>query len=196
MTSTTTPDRTVTERLRAEHGPALSLGNDCDLSDDLVVEIDQGAHLTIGDRVSIRRGSTIQVHRGATVAIGNDVAIGEHTFISAMAGIRLGDGCALSNMVDLHDHNHRPRTAANVPTGQLVPWASGYEAAPIVIEPAAILSNKVTVTAGSASGPTRWSGRTRSSPTASPPTPSPRASRPSAAATSTAPPRRERTTAP
>jgi lysophospholipase L1-like esterase len=40
------------------------------------------------------------------------------------------------------------RTAAAVPTGQLVPWASGFEAAPIIIEPGAILSNKVTVTAG------------------------------------------------
>ncbi|GLW74736.1 hypothetical protein Kpho02_70330 [Kitasatospora phosalacinea] len=148
MTSTTSPAQSTAERLRAEHGPALTLGDDCDLPNDLQVEIDQGAHLTIGDRVSIRRGSTIQVHRGATVAIGADVAIGEHTFISAMAGIRIGDGAALSNMCDLHDHNHRPRTAAHVPTGQLVPWASGFEAAPIVIEPGAILSNKVTVTAG------------------------------------------------
>ncbi|MFI6112891.1 GDSL-type esterase/lipase family protein [Kitasatospora sp. NPDC051164] len=148
MTSTTSPAPSAAERLRAEHGTALTLGDDCDLPDDLVIEIDHGAHLTIGDRVSIRRGSTIQVHRGATVAIGADVAIGEHTFISAMAGIRIGDGAALSNMVDLHDHNHRPRTAANVPTGQLVPWASGFEAAPIMIGPGAILSNKVTVTAG------------------------------------------------
>ncbi|MFE2639441.1 GDSL-type esterase/lipase family protein [Streptomyces scopuliridis] len=148
MTSTTPPAPSAAERLRAEHGPALTLGDDCDLPDDLVVEIDTGAHLTLGNRVSIRRGSTIQVHRGATVAIGDDVAIGEHTFISAMAGIRIGTGAALSNMVDLHDHNHRARTTEHVPTGQLVPWASGFEAAPIIIEPGAILSNKVTVTAG------------------------------------------------
>lgn len=148
MTSTTPSRPAAAERLRAEHGPALTLGDDCDLPDDLQVEIDPGAHLTLGNRVSIRRGSTIQVHRGATVAIGDDVAIGEHTFISAMAGIRIGTGAALSNMVDLHDHNHRPRTAEHVPTGQLVPWASGFEAAPIIIEPGAILANKVTVTAG------------------------------------------------
>jgi acetyltransferase-like isoleucine patch superfamily enzyme/lysophospholipase L1-like esterase len=147
MTSTS-PDQSTADRLIAEHGPALTLGSDCDLSDDLVVEIDSAAHLTIGDRVSIRRGATIQVHRGATVAIGNDVAIGENTFISAMVGISLGDGAALSNMVDLHDHNHRVRSADNVPTGQLVPWASGFEAAPVIVEPGAILSNKVTVTAG------------------------------------------------
>ena len=148
MTSTPAPAPSAAERLRAEHGPALTLGDDCDLPDRLVVEIDQGAHLTIGDRVSIRRGSTIQVHRGATVAIGDDVAIGENTFISAMAGIRIGTGAALSNMCDLHDHNHRTRTTEHVPTGQLVPWASGFEAAPIIIEPGAILSNKVSVTAG------------------------------------------------
>jgi acetyltransferase-like isoleucine patch superfamily enzyme/lysophospholipase L1-like esterase len=148
MTSTDLTDLPLADRLRAEHGPALALGVDCSLPDDLVIEIDTGAHLRIGDRVAIRRGVTIQVHRDATVAIGDDVAIGEHTFVSAMVGIRIGDGAALSNMVDLHDHNHRVRTAAAVPTGQLVPWASGFEAAPIVIEPGAILSNKVTVTAG------------------------------------------------
>jgi acetyltransferase-like isoleucine patch superfamily enzyme len=144
----TAPDLSAADRLLAEHGPALTLGSDCDLPDDLVVEIDTGAYLRIGDRVCIRRGSTIQVHRGATVAIGNDVAIGENTFISAMVGIRLGDGAALSNMVDLHDHNHRVRSVDNVPTRQLVPWASGFEAAPIIVEPGAILSNKVTVTGG------------------------------------------------
>jgi acetyltransferase-like isoleucine patch superfamily enzyme len=152
VTSTAPAALSVVDRLRAEHGDALTLGVDCDLPDDLVIEIDHGAHLSIGDRVSIRRGCTIQAHRGATVAIGNDVAIGEHTFLSAMVGIRLGDGAALSNMVDLHDHNHRVRSASNVPTGQLVPWASGFEAAPIIIEPGAILSNKVTVTAGARIG--------------------------------------------
>jgi len=147
MTSTS-QDLSVADRLRAQHGPALTLGRDCDLPDDLVIELDTDAHLTIGDRVSIRRGTTIQVLRGATIAIGNDVAIGEHVFISAMAGIRLGDGAALSNMVDLHDHNHRERSTTHMPGGELVPWASGFEAAPIVIEPGAILSNKVTVTGG------------------------------------------------
>ncbi|MFF8786731.1 GDSL-type esterase/lipase family protein [Streptomyces sp. NPDC015125] len=147
-TSTTPPRQSAAERLRAEHGPALTLGDDCDLPDDLQVEIDPGAHLSLGDRVSIRRGSTIQVHRGATIAIGDDVAIGEHTFISAMVGISIGAGAALSNMVDLHDHNHRARSATNTPDGELVPCASGFEGAPIVIEPGATLSNKVTITAG------------------------------------------------
>lgn len=114
MTSTTPRRPSTTERLRAEHGPALTLGDNCDLPDDLVVEIAPGAHLMLGSRVSICRGSTIQVHRGATVSIGDDVAIGEHTCISAMAGIRIGPGATLSNMVNLHDHKHRPRTSAYV----------------------------------------------------------------------------------
>jgi acetyltransferase-like isoleucine patch superfamily enzyme/lysophospholipase L1-like esterase len=152
VTSTAPTALSVADRLRAEHGDALTVGVDCDLPEDILIEIDHGAHLSIGDRVSIRRGCTIQVHRRATVAIGNDVAIGEHTFLSAMVGIRIGAGAALSNMVDLHDHNHRVRSAGNVPTGELVPWASGFEAAPIIIEPGAILSNKVTVTAGARIG--------------------------------------------
>ncbi|WP_055530110.1 GDSL-type esterase/lipase family protein [Streptomyces graminilatus] len=146
MTSTTSPDRSVAERLSAEHGPALTLGDSCTLPDDLVVEIAPGAHLTIGDRVSIGRGCTIQVHRGATVAIGDDVSMGECIFVSAMAGIRLGDGCTLSSTVDLRDHTRRP--VAHPPGGQSVPWTSGFEAAPIIIEAGAILSPKVTVTAG------------------------------------------------
>ncbi len=141
-------DTAVAERLRAEHGPALTIGEDCDLPDDLVIELDPGARLTIGRHVSIRRGTTIQVHRGATIAIGDYAAVGENVFLSAMVGIRLGAGCALSNYVDIHDHNHRERSAANVPDGQLTPWASGFEAAPIVIEPGATISNKVSVTAG------------------------------------------------
>jgi acetyltransferase-like isoleucine patch superfamily enzyme len=147
MTSAT-EDTRVADRLRLVHGPALTLGEDCELPDDLVIELDPDARLTIGHHVSIRRGTTIQVHRRATVAIGDYVAIGENVFLSAMVGIRLGTGCALSNYVDIHDHNHRERSAANVPDGQLTPWASGFEAAPIVIEPGAIISNKVSVTAG------------------------------------------------
>lgn len=108
-----------------------------------MVEIDDDAYLTLGDRVAIRRGTTIQAHRGAMIAIGNDVAIGENCFLSAMAGIRLGDGSALSNMVDIHDHNHHERSVVRVPGGHLLPWASGFSTAPIVVEPGAIISNKV-----------------------------------------------------
>jgi lysophospholipase L1-like esterase len=60
----------------------------------------------------------------------------------------IGAGCALSNYVDLHDHNHRERSAANVPDGETTPWASGFDAAPIMIGPGATISNKVSVTAG------------------------------------------------
>lgn len=141
------PSGTV-ERLRARFGAAIEVGQDCDIASDVVIELDAGAVLVIGDRVGIRRGTTIQVHRGATVVVGDDVAIGENVFISAMVGIRLGDGCALSNMVDLHDHNHRERSLAHAPDGALVPWAGGFDGAPIVVEPGALISNKVSITAG------------------------------------------------
>jgi acetyltransferase-like isoleucine patch superfamily enzyme/lysophospholipase L1-like esterase len=140
--------RTVADRLREQYRQAIRLGRDCDLPKDLVVELDQDAVLVLGDRVCIRRGTTIQVHRGATIVIGDDVAIGENVFLSAMVGIRLGEGCALSNMVDLHDHNHRERSTAHAPHGDLVPWAGGFTGAPIIIEPGALISNKVSVTAG------------------------------------------------
>ncbi|MEV8517447.1 GDSL-type esterase/lipase family protein [Dactylosporangium sp. NPDC051484] len=138
----------ISADLRQRHGTAIRIGDDCDLAADVAVEIDDGGLLVLGDRVSIRRGTTIQVHRGATITIGDDVAIGEHVFLSAMIGIRIGAGVGISNMVDLHDHSHRDRSTTNVPDGDLKPWASGFAGAPIIIESGAVLSNKVTITAG------------------------------------------------
>lgn len=146
MSTLETP--TTADRLRSQHGPAITIGDGCDLPGDLCVEIDDDARLVLGDRVSIRRGTTIQVHRGGTVLIGHDVAIGENTFISAMVGIRIGAGVGISNMVDLHDHNHRERSHANLSGGETTPWASGFAGAPIIIETGAVLSNKVSITAG------------------------------------------------
>ncbi|MCX4094562.1 GDSL-type esterase/lipase family protein [Nocardia sp. alder85J] len=146
----TSVDSSQADALRHKHGSAISIGESCDLPADLTVELDPGATLHLGNRVSIRRGTTIQVNRGATIHIGNDVAIGEHVFLSAMVSITIGDGVGISNMVDLHDHNHRTRTHQHL-TGSddsVTPWASGFDAAPITIETGAILSNKTTVTAG------------------------------------------------
>jgi acetyltransferase-like isoleucine patch superfamily enzyme len=142
-----TTDSTVAA-LEARFGSALRIGTGCELAADLAVELDDDAVLVLGDRVTIRRGTTIQVHRGATVTIGNDVAIGEHTFISAMIGIRIGDGAALSNMVDLHDHNHPDRSVSHLRGGELTPGASGFTGAPIIIESGALIANKVSITAG------------------------------------------------
>lgn len=138
----------LSDDLKNRFGDAIRIGADCDLPADLCIEIDDDAVLVLGDRVSIRRGTTIQVHRGATVAIGDDVAIGENTFISAMIGIRIGDGVGISNMVDLHDHNHRDRSIAHLPDGEPTPWASGFAGAPIIIETGAVISAKVSITAG------------------------------------------------
>ncbi|RSM45681.1 hypothetical protein DMB66_50590, partial [Actinoplanes sp. ATCC 53533] len=138
----------LSDDLKTRFGDAIWIGADCDLPADLCVEIDADAVLVLGDRVSIRRGTTIQVHRGATVAIGDDVAIGENTFISAMIGIRIGAGVGISNMVDLHDHNHRDRSIAHLPDGEPTPWASGFAGAPIIIETGAVISAKVSITAG------------------------------------------------
>jgi acetyltransferase-like isoleucine patch superfamily enzyme len=145
MTSAT-EDTGFADRLRAQHGPALAVGEDCDLSGDFVIELAPDARLTIGHHVSIRRGTTIQVHRGATIAIGDYAAIEENVLLCAMVGIRLGTGCAPANYVDIHDHREGPTT--NASSGQLAPRASGIAAAPIVIEPGATLSSKVAVTPG------------------------------------------------
>ena len=141
-------DPTVAAELRSRFGTAITIGEDCDLTADLCVEIDDDAILVLGDRVSIRRGTTIQAHCGSHVRIGDDVAIGEHVFISAMVGVIIGDGVGISNMVDMHDHNHRERSTVHLPDATLTPWASGFAAAPIVIETGAVISNKATIAAG------------------------------------------------
>lgn len=139
----------VGDAWRMQFGDRLRLGADCQLSPDVRLEVAEGALLVIGDRVTILRGTTIQVNRNATVVIGNDVAIGENVFMSAMIGIRMGDGSALASMVEVHDHNHRVRSYSHVEQQEpLVPWASGFVGAPIIIESGALISNKVTLTAG------------------------------------------------
>lgn len=146
MTATDTENELVA--LQARFGASLTIGEGCDLAPDLAIEIDDDATVVIGDRVSVRRGTTIQAHQGGHVLIGNDVAIGENVFISAMIGIRVGDGVGISNMVDLHDHNHRERSHHNLRSPELVPWTSGFTGAPIVVEAGAVLSNKASITAG------------------------------------------------
>jgi acetyltransferase-like isoleucine patch superfamily enzyme/lysophospholipase L1-like esterase len=146
MTATDTDN--LQADLRERFGAALTIGEGCDLAPDLIIEIDDDATVSLGDRVSIRRGTTIQAHRGGHVMIGDDVAMGENVFISAMIAIRIGDGVGISNMVDLHDHNHRERSHHNLPVPELAPWASGFAGAPIIVEAGAVLSNKASITAG------------------------------------------------
>ena len=134
--------------LRARFGSAVRIGEDADISPDITIEIEPSAVLTMGARVSIRRGVTIQVSREATLSIGDDVSIGENVFVSALVGIRIGDGCGISNMVDIHDVNHRDRSINNLERAEWTPYASGFEGAPIIIESGAIISNKCSLTAG------------------------------------------------
>lgn len=145
---TTVGAHRAADELTARFGDAIRVGQGCELDPDVRVEIDDDARLVIGDRVTVRRGTTLQVNRGAVLVIGNDVAIGDNVFLSAMVGIRIGDGAGISNMVDIHDHNHRERAREYVSGGPPVPWESGFEGAPVIVESGAILANKVTVTAG------------------------------------------------
>lgn len=136
------------ERLRRQFGDRIAIGKDCDISTDVLIEMEGHASLYLGDRVSVLRGTSIYVCSGATVIIEDDVDIGENVFLSAMVGIRIGKGCGISNMVDIHDHNHRDRSFEYVSSDGLTSYASGFEGAPIVIESGVIISNKVSITAG------------------------------------------------
>ncbi|MGW4368098.1 GDSL-type esterase/lipase family protein [Nocardia takedensis] len=151
MTSTDT--NTVIDRIRHLHGEAVRIGTGCDIAESVEFVLDPGATITLGDRVSIRRGTTLQANTGGHITIGDDVAIGENTVLSAMNHITIGRGVGISNMVDIHDHNHNPRTHQLVDGEHpITPWASGFEVAPITIESGAVLSAHVSVTAGATIG--------------------------------------------
>jgi acetyltransferase-like isoleucine patch superfamily enzyme len=131
--------------LRARFGSSVRVGADAEISAETIIEMEPNAILTFGDRVSIRRGATLQVSREATLSIGDDVSIGENVFISALVGIRIGDGCGISNMVDIHDVNHRDRSFEHLSRAEWTPYASGFEGAPIIIDSGAIISNKCSI---------------------------------------------------
>lgn len=143
--------QSVVNRLREAYGRAIEVGEGCEIASDLSVEMNPTGRLIIQDGTLIRRGCTISVGPGAIVSIGRNVTIGDNVFIAAMVGIVVGDGVGISNMVDLHDHNHRERSMRNLEFAEgdsSTPWASGFQSAPIILEPGCVLSNKVTVTAG------------------------------------------------
>ncbi|WP_406120403.1 adenylyltransferase/cytidyltransferase family protein [Streptomyces canus] len=134
--------------LKERLGDRIKIGRGCRISASTVIEIAEDAFLSIGDGVTSRRGVTLEVDRGATAVIGNNVHIGENVFIYVMCGLRVGSGVGISNMVDIHDHNHRERDRRYLATGELDPCDSGFTAAPIVIEDGAVISNKATLLAG------------------------------------------------
>lgn len=125
----------------------LSIGQGALIDEDVRLIVQPGGRMHIGERCIIRRGTSIEVSR-AHAWFGDDVHIGENVFIYVMCGLVVGSGAALSNMVDIHDHNHRLRTTDLVGSDQWHPCDSGFEAAPVVLGEGAILSNKVTITAG------------------------------------------------
>jgi len=104
--------------------------------------------LRIEDGCHISRGAHIEVNGGATIQIGRNVTIGRDTTIAAMSLIIIGDGVGIANGVSVRDHNHRPNNSENIQTGEKVPWASGFETAPIHIEDMAIVSDGVRILPG------------------------------------------------
>ena len=136
------------DELNIRFGSRIAIGADCDIAPDITIELAEDAFLYLGNRVSIRRGVVLSIGPGAKIIIDDNVDIGENVFLAAMVGIRIGKGCGISNMVDMHDHNHRDRSINYLPSGELTSYASGFEVAPIIIESGVIISNKVSVTAG------------------------------------------------
>lgn len=145
------PSSTVIEMLERAYGDRIHIGANCRIDPSVRVELSSGGSLYIGDGTNVMRGTSIEVLRGGILTIGPRVNIGENVFIAVMTRVSIGEGSALSNMVDLHDHNHRNRTFAacdGVPPEMDDVNATGFDCAPIVLEPFVTVSNKVTVTAG------------------------------------------------
>lgn len=138
-------------RLKKQYGGRIQIGKGCRIDPSTAINISSSGVLEIGDGVNIMRGATLEVLRGGQLVIGPRVNIGENTFVAVMAQVIIGEGSALSNMVDVHDHNHRDRTleaCAGMPAESADVNTSGFDCAPIILEPFVTVSNKVTITAG------------------------------------------------
>ncbi|ACV05345.1 hypothetical protein I6I18_12510 [Kytococcus sedentarius] len=138
----------VAEQLRSRFGDRIVVGEGCTFEEGVTIEVHERGMLVLGRGVAVRRGTTVEVGPDAVCVIGDHVTIGENVFMYVMCGVLVGEGCGISNMVDIHDHNHRERRPENLRTGALTPWDSGFDAAPVVIDPGAIISNKVSLVAG------------------------------------------------
>jgi acetyltransferase-like isoleucine patch superfamily enzyme/lysophospholipase L1-like esterase len=139
------------EDLRQQYGARIAIGAGCRIDESVIVRLSSGGYLDIGANTNIARGTTLEVLRGGSLTIGPMVNIGENTFIAAMSRVVIGEGSALSNMVDIHDHGHRDRTYINCRADLAATDdvnGSGFDCAPIVLEPFVTISNKVSITAG------------------------------------------------
>ncbi len=123
----------------------------CTVDPDVKIKLEDNGILIIEEGVSVMRGTSIFVMKDAIAIFRKNTKIGENTFISIMCHLDIGEGCGISNMVDIHDHNHKDRVHKNMkieePYGRHVD-SSGFESAPIIIEDGAVISNKVTLLAG------------------------------------------------
>ena len=145
------PSNNTAERLKKAYGDRIQIGANCGIDPSVKIELSSDATLHIGDGTNIMRGTTICVLKGGFLSIDQRVNIGENVFIAVMTQVTIGEGAALSNMVDVHDHDHKDRTFAacmGFSTDRDDVNASGFDCAPIVLEPFVIVSNKVTITAG------------------------------------------------
>lgn len=132
-----------------QNHPRCRIGSGVVIEEGVSIYLDpQFRHLEIADGVSISRGAHLEINRDGTLTIGKNVSIGRNSTLAAMCSISIGDGVGIANNVSIRDHNHRENKVEFVQGKEKAPWASGFEAAPIVIEPMVILSDEVRVLPG------------------------------------------------
>ncbi len=127
-----------------------SIGKNIEIEEGASIYLDSKAKaLVLSDGVSISRGAHIEINSGAQVYLGHNVTVGRDSVIAAMCSIKIGDGVGIANGVAIRDHNHRINNIEHLnKNSETSPWASGFEAAPIIIEKMAIISDGVRVLPG------------------------------------------------
>lgn len=123
----------------------------CAVDPDVKIKLEDNGVLIMEEGVSVMRGTSIFVMKDAVAIFRKNTKIGENTFVSIMCHLDVGEGCGISNMVDIHDHNHKDRVHENIEGDESHDRhvdSSGFESAPIIIEDGAVISNKVTLLAG------------------------------------------------
>ena len=94
------------ESLYERFSGSVEIHQTCSIDPDVKIDIDHGGRLVMEENVSIMRGTSIFIMKNAVVKLRKNVKIGKNVFIGVMCYLDVGEGSGISNMVDIHDHNH------------------------------------------------------------------------------------------
>jgi acetyltransferase-like isoleucine patch superfamily enzyme len=92
------------------NGEYLSIGDNCELNDNVYIDAKSSHGISIGDRVTLNRNCYLQCfgdRNGEGISIGNDVTIGNNSIIYGHALVKIGDFTAIGPNVVIVPEDHK-----------------------------------------------------------------------------------------